>query len=100
MKNKFIRFAKWSEEYWLSIVIVLTLFIMCFFCIVMASWLIGYYANALLGMRFDLGSCWQGVTITGGAFAVTMGLAKAAWTKYRTDSEFNTVFGYKPKGGE
>lgn len=89
---------KWSEVHWLSLVIALALFVMCFFCLVMVSWLIGYYANAIFSMHFELGSCWQGIAITGGAFGVVMGLAKAGWTKYKTDSEFNTAYGDKPRG--
>lgn len=30
--------------------------------IVFASWIVGYYGNALYGLHFDTGSCWTGMS--------------------------------------
>lgn len=32
---------------------------------ILASWGIGYYANALFGYKFEINSCWQGVSAVG-----------------------------------
>jgi len=107
MKEKFIRFAQWSQKNWLSIVTVLTLVESLFLCLVLISWLIGYYCNALLDTKFDLQSCLSGVTIIGASFISTIGLAGAGWVKRKEDvkeyairSEFNSIVGIEPSGEE
>jgi len=32
---------------------------------IIVSWGVGYYANALFGAKFDLASCWQGISAAG-----------------------------------
>ena len=59
------------------------------FLFLFASWGIGYYANALCGMHFDLASCW------GGIGAVSGGGVLAA-VKYIADSWPNSEQGRMP----
>lgn len=59
------------------------------FLLLFLSWLIGYYANGLLGTHFDLASCW------GGVGAVSGGGVLAA-VKYIADSWGNSERGQMP----
>lgn len=68
-----------------------------FLCTVMVSWLVGFWANALLGMHFELASCWSGISVVVTGMAGIVALAGACWTKYHTDSKFNTPMGQPPK---
>ena len=52
-------------------------------------WAIGYFANALYGMHFELQSCWGGFTAIGGAGVL-------AAVKYCMDSWKNTPEGVAP----
>lgn len=62
----------------------------------MFSWLYGYWSNALCGTKFELNSCWSGITVVITGLGGVAALAKAAWTKYRTDSELNSPQGIAP----
>lgn len=96
MKDKIIVFGKWAEKHWLQIIIVMGVLMMIFLCAILTSWLIGYWANALYGMRFELNSCWSGVSAVAAGIVTIVGLAKAAWTKYGLDSKYNSVQGTMP----
>ncbi|WP_101913350.1 hypothetical protein [Megasphaera vaginalis (ex Bordigoni et al. 2020)] len=91
MKSRIIKFGKWAERNWLPLIIIIACVMMIFLCLVLISWLYGYWSNALLGTRFEITSCWQGVTAVITGLAGIVGLAKAAWTKYGYDSRFNSA---------
>lgn len=55
-------------------------------------WAIGYFANAIWGMKFELASCWAGFSAIGGA-----GVLSAV--KYCIDSWKNTPDGVAPTQG-
>lgn len=55
-------------------------------------WGIGYFANAIYGMHFELQSCWAGFTAIGGAGVL-------AAVKYCMDSWKNTPEGRAPSYG-
>jgi len=55
---------------------------------VIVSWGIGYYANALFNMHFDLASCWSGI----GA----IGVGLVGLLKWLVDSGLNTNKGDMP----
>lgn len=62
---------------------------------VLFSWLFGYWANGLYGMKFPIDSCWQGITVCG------MGLV--GLFKWLVDSSKNSPLGIFPdaqKGDE
>lgn len=96
IKNKFLKFTNWAQREWLAIVIFSVMVAMFFLYVVLISWVAGYWLKALYGMNFELNSCWQGVTAVGAALGLIAALAKAAWTKYSTDSQYNSKAGEKP----
>ena len=59
------------------------------FLLLFLFWTIGYFANALFGMKFEIRSCWDGFTTLGGAGVLAM-------VKYIMDSWKNSSEGEKP----
>lgn len=98
--DRIVRFGQWAQENWLALVIILSVIMMTFLCLILCSWLFGYWSNALRGTHFELMSCWSGVTAVAGGLAGIVGLAKAAWTKYGMDSRFNSAPGTMPLSKE
>ena len=96
MKNKIVALGQWGQKHWLQLIIIMSILMMIFLCLVLFSWLFGYWANALQGTHFELMSCWSGVAAVGGGIATIVGLAKAAWTKYGMDSRYNSPVGAMP----
>lgn len=96
MKEKFIQFSNWAQLNWLGFVIFMVVLMLAFVCVIAFSWLFGYWSNALYGTKFELNSCWSGITVVITGLGGVAALAKAAWTKYRTDSEFNSLLGEQP----
>jgi hypothetical protein len=90
VKEKFLQFTAWAQKEWLAIVIFMVVIAMAFLCLVLLSWVLGYWLKALYGYNFELNSCWQGVSAVGAALGLIAALAKAAWTKYDTDSKYNS----------
>lgn len=62
----------------------------CMFLLLFIFWSIGYWANALFGMKFDLQSCWAG-------FALLSGPGVLLILKYFADSWLNSSKGEKPE---
>lgn len=58
---------------------------------VLISWGIGYYANALYGYHFEIGSCWQGIS--------AMGVGLVGLLKWLVDSTKNSDPGKFPGEG-
>ena len=46
------------------------------FLLLFLFWTIGYFANALYGMHFEIRSCWDGFTTLGGAGVLVTVLAE------------------------
>lgn len=60
------------------------------FVLLFIFWSIGYFGNGLYGTKFDLGSCWAGVTAIFGT-AVMGGLQKIlGYAQYKVDSVYNS----------
>ncbi|MBU2701702.1 hypothetical protein Ga0466249_002821 [Sporomusaceae bacterium BoRhaA] len=59
------------------------------FMLLFLFWAIGYWGNALYGMKFELKSCWDGFTTLGGAGVLAM-------IKYIMDSWKNSDDGKNP----
>ena len=90
MKKRILEFAEWAQANWLALVIFMVILMLLFVCAIMFSWLFGYWSNALRGTKFDLNSCWSGITVVITGLGGVAALAKAAWTKYNADSQYNT----------
>ena len=97
MKQKIIQLGKWGQRNWLPLIIIMSICMMIFLCTVMISWLVGFWANALLGMLFESASCRPGISVVVTGMAGIVALAGACWTTYHTDSKFNTPMGQPPR---
>ncbi len=71
------------HDNWLGVILVMTITTFIF-------WAIGYFANGLFGMHFDLASCWAGM----GAIATA---AAAGCGKWWVDSTKNSDPGKIPE---
>ena len=69
--------------------IVVSMFLLLFI-----FWSIGYFVNATQGIKFDLKSCWDGVSVIAGTGVVGFTNMVINYTKehyrYRVDSELNS----------
>lgn len=90
MRKAIISMGQWGQRHWIQLIIIMSILMMIFLCAVMMSWLVGYWANALYGMHFELSSCWSGISVVITGMAGIVALAGACWTKYHTDSKFNS----------
>ena len=97
MKEKILKFADWAQTNWLALIIFMIIIMLAFTCLIMFSWLYGYWSNALWGTKFELNSCWSGITVVITGLGGVAALAKSAWSKYRIDSELNSPQGEVPK---
>lgn len=96
MKSKFLMMAEWVQAYWLALICFLTVLWSIFLFILGATWWITYVMNGLWGYKFDLNSCWQGVTVVGVALGSIFTLGKTAVGKYNADSQNNSAPGEMP----
>ena len=79
----------WLQKH-IAMICIVTGALMSLF--VFISWGIGYYANALYGMHFDLGSCWTGL----GAIATSIiGIAKWIIDSIKNSFDGNLPVGYQ-----
>lgn len=63
-------------RHWIGVVIIMVITLFIF-------WAIGFFANSLMGAKFELNSCWAGVAAISTAGIVGLG-------KYYTDSRHNS----------
>lgn len=96
MKDKVQQFGNWAESHWLALVIIMVTCMLLFLLLVLLSWLIGYWTNAIYHTSFELESCWSGVAAIGTGLGSVAALATAAWAKYHTDSKYNSDDGNPP----
>lgn len=96
MRDKVQQFGQWAESHWLALVIIMVTCMLGFLLLVLLSWLIGYWANAIYHTSFELESCWSGVAAIGTGLGSVAALATAAWAKYHTDSKYNSDDGNPP----
>ena len=96
IKETITNFSEWAKPNFISIIIFLICYMLMFLGFVMFSWAFGYWANAFYGMKFELGSCWQGITVVVAGFGGVAGLAKYGLDKYKTDSQYNSNAGEHP----
>lgn len=96
MKSRFIRFGEWAQTNWLALIAILAVVLFVLLVVIVLSWLYGFWSNGLCGTKFEINSCWQGVSAVGAGIVTVVGLAKAAWTKYGLDSKYNSPEGQRP----
>ena len=78
---------KWIQDHIAVLCIAAGAFFATF---VFISWAIGYYANALFGMHFQIESCWMGLS------SALVGLI--GFFKWAIDSSKNSLEGQLPEG--
>ena len=87
------KLMKWLETYWFSILLAVGLGWMLILFIVQLSWLYGYWYNGMTSGKFDLDSCWKGVTASLGGIASLVTTVAMAVMRFGNISKFNTVMG-------
>ncbi len=100
IKSAILSLADWSKAHLEKLIILIGVLIMSFILFVLLSWAVGFYANGLFGLRFDLGSVWQGLGACVAAITGLLTLAGVNLAKHYVDSKFNSQQGEKPKRTE
>lgn len=96
IKAKILEMAEWSQKYLEKLIILLGVCIMVFVLFVLLSWGVGYYANGFYGMKFDLGSIWQGLGACITAISGLLTMAGVDLAKRYIDSRYNSAQGEAP----
>lgn len=86
----------WAQVHWFAVIIFMICMMMNYLVLVMLSWLYGFWSNGLYGTKFDLSSCWQGITVVITGFGGIAALGKTALAKYDIDSKVNSKEGEIP----
>ena len=76
--------------------IMLTI-MMIFLCFVMFSWGVAFWCNGLFETHFDLGSCWQGITVVATGLVTVAGFAAMPYVKFYISSKWNSNNGEPPE---
>lgn len=67
------KIGDWITTNWQALIIIAALVMVAFLCLILLSWLAGFWLQAIYGLHFDLASCWSGlaavITGLGGLFA-------------------------------
>ena len=77
MKKRIVALGQWGQKHWLQLIVIMGVIMMVFLVLVLISWIIGYWANALMGTRFELTSCWSGDAAVASGIATIVGVGKA-----------------------
>ena len=70
---------------------------MLFLCFVMFSWGVAFWANGLYETHFDLGSCWQGITVVATGLVTVASFAAMPYVEKWIDSKYNSEAGESPE---
>lgn len=102
MIEKINKFCIWAESNLKSILILCSIVMIAFITIVLFSWLFGYFANGLYSYKFDLQSCWGGLTAVITGIGSILTIAGVNLVHKYIDSKYNSELGQMPKdaGGE
>lgn len=97
VKGAVVNLAKWSKLHASELITLIGLLVCGFILFVLMSWGVGYYANGLYGMKFDLGSIWQGLGACVTAIGSLLTMAGVNLGKKYIDSKYNSPAGEKPR---
>ena len=70
---------------------------MIFLCFVMFSWGVAFWANGLYDTHFDLGSCWQGITVVATGLVTVASFAAMPYVEKWINSKYNSEAGRPPE---
>ena len=97
IKSKILDMANWSKHHLAQLIILAGVIILCLVVLVLFSWFVGFYCNGFYGMKFDLGSVWQGLGACVTAISGLLTVAGVQLGKHYVDSKYNSQAGEKPK---
>ena len=100
IKSGILNMANWSKHHLGQLIILAGVIILGLVVLVLFSWFIGYYANGFYGMKFELGSVWQGLGACVTAITGLLTVAGVQLGKHYVDSRYNSQAGEKPKSRE
>ena len=95
-KSNILDMANWSKHHLSQIIILAGVIILFLVVLVLFSWFVGYYANGFYGLKFDLGSVWQGLGACVTAISGLLTVAGVQLGKHYVDSKYNSNQGEKP----
>ena len=93
MANKFLAIADFFDKNWLSLTILCGVAFITFILVILVSWLIGYWCNALYNTKFDLNACGSIINVSIAGLGSLITTAGAGWAKFHTNSKYNTELG-------
>ena len=95
-KSNVLDMANWSKHHLAQLIILAGVIILLLVVLVLFSWFVGYYANGFYGLKFDLGSVWQGLGACVTAISGLLTVAGVQLGKHYVDSKYNSQAGEKP----
>lgn len=93
MERKLIDIFGWIKENQIGLLLSAMMF---FLVVVLCCWLYAFWSNGLYGTKFDLGSCWQGLTVVATGLVTVAGFASKDYVKHWIDSKYNSKEGESP----
>ena len=96
-KSNLLDMANWSKHHLAQLIILAGVVILFLVVCVLFSWFIGFYMNGFYGMKFDLGSVWQGLGACVTAISGLLTVAGVQLGKHYVDSKYNSAAGEKPQ---
>ena len=99
IKGKILEMANWSKHHLGQLIILAGVIILFLVVCVLFSWFVGFYMNGFYGMKFDLGSVWQGLGACVTAISGLLTVAGVQLGKHYVDSRYNSAAGEKPGNG-
>ena len=90
--------ANWSKHHLSQLIILAGVIIPFLVVCVLFSWFVGFYCNGFYGMKFELGSVWQGLGACVTAITGLLTVAGVQLGKHYVDSRYNSAAGEKPHG--
>ena len=95
-KSNILDMANWSKHHLGQLIILAGVIILFLVVCVLFSWFVGFYMNGFYGMKFDLGSVWQGLGACVTAISGLLTVAGVQLGKHYVDSRYNSQAGEKP----
>lgn len=96
IKGAVLGLALWSKKHLSELIVLIGILICGFVLFVLLSWSVGYYANGFFGLKFDLGSIWQGLGACVAAIGSLLTMAGMNLGRQYIDSKFNSPPGERP----
>ena len=97
-KSNLLELTNWSKHHLSQIIILAGVIILFLVVLVLFSWFVGFYANGFYGLKFGLGSVWQGLGAYVTAISGLLTVAGVQLGKHYVDSKYNSAAGEKPRG--